>query len=200
MLPLDEKQELKDDLPMLVSTLLEATVKGPIIKVLPSLDSHIQQLPPKSKLGFDEIFMVNLERRQDRHDRMKYNFDNLGIDYELVPAVDGRKMDETLLAEKGITMLPQFSEPFHGRALTYGEIGCFLSHYQLWQRMVEENLETVLIFEDDIKFEPFFVEKLEYLKKELVQLGDRYLNTYIKYNPSLQLGSCVYWSQDSAQQ
>jgi len=179
MLPLDEKQELKDDLPMLVCTLLEATVKGPIIKVLPSLDSHIQQLPPKSKLGFDEIFMVNLERRQDRHDRMMYNFDNLGISYKLVPAVDGRKMDETFLAEKGITMLPQFSEPFHGRALTYGEIGCFLSHYQLWQRMVDENLETVLILEDDIKFEPYFVEKLEYLKKELVQLGNSWDLVYI---------------------
>ena len=127
-------------------------------------------MPKKSKLGFDEIFMVNLERRPDRYERMKYNFDQLGIDYKWVPAMDGRKITEELLAEAGIKMLPEFSEPYHGRALTYGEIGCFLSHYKLWQQIVEEELDLVLIFEDDIKFEPYFISKLEYLKSELFDL------------------------------
>ena len=127
-------------------------------------------MPKKSKLGFDEIFMVNLERRPDRYERMKYNFDQLGIDYKWVPAMDGRKITEELLAETGIKMLPEFSEPYHGRALTYGEIGCFLSHYRLWQQIVEEELDLVLIFEDDIKFEPYFISKLEYLKSELFDL------------------------------
>ena len=127
-------------------------------------------MPIKSKLGFDEIFMVNLERRPDRYERMKYNFDQLGIDYKWVPAMDGRKITEEFLAEAGIKMLPEFSEPYHGRALTYGEIGCFLSHYRLWQQIVEEELDLVLIFEDDIKFEPYFISKLEYLKSELFDL------------------------------
>ena len=127
-------------------------------------------MPKKSKLGFDEIFMVNLERRPDRYERMKYNFDQLGIDHKWVPAMDGRKITEELLAETGIKMLPEFSEPYHGRALTYGEIGCFLSHYRLWQQIVDEELDLVLIFEDDIKFEPYFISKLEYLKSELFDL------------------------------
>ena len=127
-------------------------------------------MPKKSKLGFNEIFMVNLERRPDRYERMKYNFDQLGIDYKWVPAMDGRKITEELLAEAGIKMLPEFSEPYHGRALTYGEIGCFLSHYRLWQQIVEKELDLVLIFEDDIKFEPYFISKLEYLKSELFDL------------------------------
>ena len=114
--------------------------------------------------------MVNLERRPDRYERMKYNFDQLGIDYKWVPAMDGRTITEELLAETGIKMLPEFSEPYHGRALTYGEIGCFLSHYRLWQQIVEEELDLVLIFEDDIKFEPYFISKLEYLKSELFDL------------------------------
>ena len=127
-------------------------------------------MPKKSKLGFDEIFMVNLERRPDRYERMKYNFDQLGIDYKWVPAMDGRTITEEFLAEARIKMLPEFSEPYHGRALTYGEIGCFLSHYRLWQQIVEEELDLVLIFEDDIKFEPYFISKLEYLKSELFDL------------------------------
>jgi GR25 family glycosyltransferase involved in LPS biosynthesis len=32
-----------------------------------------------------------------------------------------------------------------------GVIGCFLSHYQLWQRCLEIN-EPLMIFEDDVKF------------------------------------------------
>ena len=116
--------------------------------------------------------MVNLERRPDRHERMAYNFDLLGIDYQWVPAMDGRTIDENFLAREGIKMLPEFSEPYHGRALTYGEIGCFLSHYRLWQQIVDEQLDMVLIFEDDIKFEPFFISKLDYLKRELFELGD----------------------------
>lgn len=34
----------------------------------------------------------------------------------------------------------------------------------------EEELDLVLIFEDDIKFEPYFISKLEYLKSELFDL------------------------------
>ena len=60
-------------------------------------------------------------------------------------------------------MLPEFSEPFHGRPLTFGEIGCFMSHYNIWQETVDRNLDTVLVLEDDIRFEAFFRDKLEYL-------------------------------------
>ena len=103
-------QELAADLPNLVNTLLEATVKGTVIQVhhhrlcllhclcllyclclphhhylhdhpcphhhlpvqvAPDLQPFLQPLPQKSHLGFDKIFMINLERRPDRHDRMR---------------------------------------------------------------------------------------------------------------------------------
>lgn len=174
MLPLEGDQDLTADFPNLANTLLEATVKGPAIEVHPHFHKHMPPLPKKSKLGFDHIFMINLARRPDRYQRMTYNFDVLGVEAEWVPAMDGRNIDEEFLAREGIQMLPQFSEPFHGRPLTYGEIGCFLSHYRLWQRIVEQDLDRVLIFEDDIKFEPYFVSKLEYLKKELETMEERW--------------------------
>ena len=40
--------------------------------------------------------------------------------------------------------------------MTMGEIGCFLSHYNIWERMVRLNQQEVLVLEDDIRFEPFF--------------------------------------------
>lgn len=35
----------------------------------------------------------------------------------------------------GIHMLPGYSDPYHGRPLTKGELGCFLSHYKVWEEV-----------------------------------------------------------------
>lgn len=35
----------------------------------------------------------------------------------------------------GIHMLPGYSDPYHGRPLTKGELGCFLSHYNIWKEV-----------------------------------------------------------------
>ena len=46
--------------------------------------------PPKNKLGMDEIFLINLQRRPERRIRMEWAFRELGIDFKLFDAVDGR--------------------------------------------------------------------------------------------------------------
>lgn len=51
--------------------------------------------------------------------------------------------------------------------MTFGEVGCFLSHYFIWSKMRAENLETVLILEDDIDFEPDFKEKVLHILEEI---------------------------------
>ena len=76
-------------------------------------------------------------------------------------------------------MLAEFEEPYHGRPLTYGEIGCFMSHYNIWQDMVARDLQTVLILEDDIRFEAFFIQKLEHLMKELKSKPEQWDLVYI---------------------
>ena len=53
--------------------------------------------------------------------------------------MDGRKLAASYLEREGIRMLPGFSEPYHGRPLTMGEIGCFMSHYNIW-KVVSINL------------------------------------------------------------
>lgn len=47
-------------------------------------------LPSKSKLGFDEIFLINLERRPERRSRMEWSLNHLGLEHKLVNAVDGK--------------------------------------------------------------------------------------------------------------
>lgn len=47
-------------------------------------------LPPKDSLGFDKIFMINLKRRPERRQRMMNCFNELGLQVEVLDAVDGR--------------------------------------------------------------------------------------------------------------
>jgi len=143
------------------------TVNNPPLEADSIFGDYLPKLPEKSKLGFSQIYPINLKRRPDRFNRMMYNLEQLGIEAKAVEAVDGRQLDENYIKFHGIQMMPDFSEPYHKRPLTYGEIGCFMSHFNIWQDMLENNYEKVLILEDDIRFRPYFTEKLQYLMEEL---------------------------------
>ncbi|KFB49662.1 Glycosyltransferase 25 family member [Anopheles sinensis] len=111
---------------------------------------------PKDKLSLSNIYMINLNRREERRTKMLKHFDLLGLDVEHFPAVDGKQLDDKKVHDLGIRFLPGYADPFHKRPMTMGEIGCFLSHYYIWERMVRLNQQEVLVLEDDIRFEPFF--------------------------------------------
>lgn len=123
--------------------------------------------PVKDRVQLDRIYMINLWRRHERRDKMNLNFDALGLEVHHFPAVDGKLMDEDFLKQMNIQFLPGYEDPYSKRPMTMGEIGCFLSHYFIWERMVEENLQEVLILEDDIKFEPFFKQRLEMIMEDV---------------------------------
>lgn len=44
--------------------------------------------------------------------------------------------------------------------MTMGEIGCFLSHYFIWKDMIEKGYSEIIVFEDDLRYEPYFRTKL----------------------------------------
>ena len=112
---------------------IEHLLKGeyeplPISKLI---ESHLV-LNEKTKLGFDQIYVINLERRADRKKRISSTLDDLGLSYNIITAVDGKKLTVADLVELGIEVLPNYKDPYRGRSLTFGEIGCFLSHYFIW--------------------------------------------------------------------
>jgi len=49
-----------------------------------------------------------------------------------------------------------------------------MSHYNIWKDIVASEHDTVLVFEDDIRFEPYFVQKFEYLLTELKTIPDKW--------------------------
>ncbi|CRF45707.1 glycosyltransferase family 25 protein [Helicobacter heilmannii] len=56
-----------------------------------------------------------------------------------------------------------------GVPMSLGELGCFASHYSLWQRCIELQ-EPLCVLEDDITLEPHFFDSLEYIQTHISSL------------------------------
>ncbi|XP_053707709.1 procollagen galactosyltransferase 1 [Synchiropus splendidus] len=162
--PLRSHNTLQDEADSFLHSLLEVNVRNP--PVMPSKNVPLPKKQP-DKMGFDEVFMINLERRTDRRERMLRALHDQEIDCKVVAAVDGKAMNISEVHAMGIHMLPGYSDPYHGRPLTKGELGCFLSHYKIWTEIVERGLETSLVIEDDLRFEVFFKRRLMNLMTEV---------------------------------
>ncbi|GAB6023776.1 hypothetical protein CHUAL_008529 [Chamberlinius hualienensis] len=167
--PLESENHLTDDYDQLSSLKLEVIVENPPLSVKPFLSKFIKTTV-KDKLGFNEVYLINLLRRSERREKMLSMFNELGVDVKLLDAVDGRNLNASYLDRLGVHMLPEYLDPYHKRPLTMGEIGCFLSHYNIWKDVVENGHQMVLVFEDDIKFEPYFRKKLATLLFEVDKL------------------------------
>lgn len=74
----------------------------------------------------------------------------LGIDYEVFEAVDGSNLAKADLDE--IEFLEGYEDPYHKRPMKKGEIGCFLSHYRIWEEVARSRYSRVVVFEDDVRF------------------------------------------------
>ena len=135
--------------------------------------AHIAPVPPSppDSLGVDKVFVINLVRRPERRERMRAALKLLRVEYEMLAAVDGRQINESYLEELEVKMLPGWRDPWGARAITYGEIGCFLSHYFIWERVVRENLSTVIVLEDDIRFMAGFRGNLKAMLEEVDSLS-----------------------------
>ena len=93
-------------------------------------------------------YIINLPDAKERRlymERIISPFDYLDVHF--VDAVYGRNLGEDELRE-------QFDVPssvlLYGRALNRGEIGCTLSHFKCYRRLLESQSDYCLILEDDV--------------------------------------------------
>uniref|UniRef100_A0A672H7F2 Procollagen galactosyltransferase 2-like n=1 Tax=Salarias fasciatus TaxID=181472 RepID=A0A672H7F2_SALFA len=163
--PLNQDQSLEEERESFTHMLTEALSKNP-----PSQHVHTP-LKEAGKMGFDEIFLINLQRRSDRRERMLTSLAVLGIDAVLTEAVDGKALNSSRLRELGIDMLPGYRDPHSDRQLTRGEVGCFLSHHSIWKQVVQQELQQVLVLEDDVRFEPRFHSRLVAVMENIEAAG-----------------------------
>jgi glycosyl transferase, family 25 len=85
------------------------------------------------------ILIINLPEATDRLNFQRMQMKRLGLDFEIVTAVEGQSIDPVYYQKMRTTGM---------RILSHNEVGCFLSHLECWQRCVESNQPT-MVFEDD---------------------------------------------------
>lgn len=114
-----------------------------------------------SKDILDKIFCINLDDRNDRWESLK-NKDLA----ERISAIDSR-LNKRICEEHGLSLNPSNLSAKAYFNCSNGAVGAYLSHYSIWQKMVNENIDHALILEDDVQEDA--IEKI--LNSNLISRG-----------------------------
>lgn len=170
LMPPIDKLSLERQKRNLVDLELECLAElGRRFEVTNGLEQFHQATTPND-LRVDRVYVINLERRTERREYMRSVCDLLGLDCHFISAVDGKLIDKHYLITNRINVMKGYLDPFHKRPMTYGEIGCFMSHYNIWLDVVKAGRRWSLVFEDDVRFERDFLEKFDELMDRVLEL------------------------------
>ena len=126
----------------------------------------------------NKIYIINLDRRSDRKFNMKLKLNKYpNIKYEFYRAIDGKELQ---INNKIVDIF--YNNSFQNLK---GIIGCALSHYTLWEQLINDKEHNFyIIFEDDIELcENFDIKLNEIIKKFNKNNYDLlYLGTFHNYN------------------
>lgn len=103
--------------------------------------------------------VVTLRRSTSRAANVQTILKRCPLACEIWDATDGAQLDPGFVSEVYQPKLHRPNYPFRLRA---GEIGCYLSHRNIWQKMVEQSIDRLLVVEDDIAFLPSFKLALQH--------------------------------------
>lgn len=95
-----------------------------------------------------KVVVLTLRQSTDRQARIKKLLDEAGIEFEFFWGVDGRKDSDPLLSMYNESKRLRAK----GKPMTPGQLGCFASHYHIWQNCVRDDKRYVVL-EDDTVFD-----------------------------------------------
>ncbi|WP_295048991.1 glycosyltransferase family 25 protein [uncultured Paracoccus sp.] len=102
------------------------------------------------------VFLINMDRAPERLAAMQDKLACAGLPFCRIPGVDGRALSFPI---------PEFSERsyrlLHGRRTSPAEIGCYLSHVAAARAVLDSDADLALILEDDVSFQPDFLDTLD---------------------------------------
>lgn len=104
-----------------------------------------------------KIFVVSLKHSKDRRKLIQSQMKKYGLKFEFIDAVDGNNLTE------------QQKNMVHTNKLSNAEIGCSMSHANIYEIIVKQKIQHSIIFEDDIIFTEDFKTLIE---KNILQNDD----------------------------
>lgn len=123
------------------------------------------------------IYVISLITAVDRRRSITQQFDMVDTDFKFFDAIDGRENPHPLFEKYNKKKRLRYK----GCELTKGELGCFASHYLLWEKCIQLN-KPIVVIEDDAQLEPEFKNKI---KTILSIKGYEYLRLFVngRYRP-----------------
>lgn len=89
-------------------------------------------------------YLINLDKDKDRFAFMHANFSRLGLSFERFAAIDERTFSDNAYQQF------MLERPRDGKLWLRGQMGCFLSHYHIWQKIAQGSDRFYAVFEDDV--------------------------------------------------
>lgn len=140
-----------------------------LLALLVSTYSRLNEQNIINSAVFSKIYLINLVRRPDRLKTFLLNYnksDLKNFNITKFDAIDGSKLDETNipLSELASAELQQLKTTgFRTKhyQLTKGAIGCYLSHVKIWEHILKNDKDTVLILEDDANIPSDFFKQVQ---------------------------------------
>lgn len=112
------------------------------------------------------IHVVNLKRSPDRRAYMREQLDRTGLDYVFFDAVDASAGQL-----QGVSRYDEAAAlRYNGETLLPGELGCFASHYRLWQQCAQSG-EPMLVLEDDVALSEGFTRAVQLAAEGIARYG-----------------------------
>lgn len=152
-------------------------------------------------MKIDIVYVINLKKDTEKLKRIKNRLTkaNLLKKTTVFEAIYGKELDNQFYKENNITIYNDWRDPNSSRPITKGEIGCALSHYFIWEKIVLEKQDNVLIIEDDAEFEPILEHQLDKIDVpkdyDLLYLGRKNFNdNEEKINDNIVKPNFSYWT------
>ncbi|QBZ63647.1 hypothetical protein PoMZ_05333 [Pyricularia oryzae] len=137
--------------------------------------THLEHSIGNSTLGFQKILVINLPSRTDRRDAISLAAALTNLTVEYVPGIDGSEVQERVLPADS-----------RNKSIKKGNVGSWRAHINALRTIVEQDLTTVLILEDDVDWDVRLKSQLQ-----LFGAASRAYLQPLKTNPSQTLSQAA---------
>jgi collagen beta-1,O-galactosyltransferase len=157
-----------------------------VIIIIAIIIKYYSEYNDKNKIS--KIFVINLKSRPERLSFFNSKY-NLNIPFEVFYAIDGsilnlqKLIENNFIGDIGIKSIKNKKRTCHYELTNINAIGCFLSHYYLWKKIINLKGNNFLIFEDDTIFNEISIKEINYRISNIPNDWDIYLlsnNNYSK--------------------
>ena len=115
---------------------------------------------------FDKIYVITLQRATDRHLHIQQELE--GLQYSLFYGADKNELDlEQLALQNQYDSKLAIKKNIMHKRMTAGEVGCSLSHKMIYEEVIKQQYNKVLILEDDVVIDKKNIILFDAISREL---------------------------------